>query len=58
MKTRLYDFSAIVVHQTERAILLDVGNEKPVWLPKSAVEDNGDGTFTCTEALATEKEII
>lgn len=58
MADRLYDFDAIVVHQTERAILLDVGNDEPVWLPKSAVEDNNDGTFTCSERLAIEKGIL
>jgi hypothetical protein len=28
------------------------------WVPKSEVEDNGDGTFTMPEWLATEKGFI
>jgi hypothetical protein len=55
---RLYDFAARQVRETERAILLDVGNDAPIWLPKSQVEDNGDGTYTVTEELATEKGIV
>lgn len=36
------------------------GNDKEIWifLPKSHVENNGDGTFTMPEWLAKEKGLI
>lgn len=34
------------------------GREVHVWLPKSQVEDNGDGTYSMPEWLATEKGLI
>lgn len=55
---KLFDFSAEIVHETEKALLLDVGEEKPIWFPKSIVEDNGDGTFTVPENYAKEKGIV
>lgn len=54
---KLFDFAAVVRHETKLAYLLDVGLSKPVWLPKSQTENNGDGTFTCPERLAKEKGI-
>lgn len=36
----------------------DEGKEILIFLPKSLVEDNGDGTFTMPEWLAKEKELI
>lgn len=54
----LFDFSAKIVHETEKALLLDVGNDEPIWMPKSIVENNDDGTFTVPENYAKEKEII
>lgn len=58
MKDQLYDFEAKIVHQTPKAFLLDVGNDEPIWMPKSIVQDNNDGTFTIPENYAKEKEII
>ena len=43
-RSNLYDFAARLVHETQRAVLLDHGAEEPVWLPKSIVEDNGART--------------
>jgi hypothetical protein len=54
---KLYDFEAKAVRETPTAILLDFGAEKPVWLPKSQVEDNNDGTFTLPKHTAIEKGI-
>lgn len=54
---KLIDVEALLCHDTERALLLDTGSKK-VWVPKSQVEDNGDGTFTMPEWLALEKELI
>ena len=57
-RVRLCDIEAKVVRETRDAWLLDVGNDKPVWVPKSKVEDNQDGTFTLPEWLAIEKGIV
>lgn len=55
----LIDIAAILKHETERAFLLDAGMASgPVWVPKSQVENNGDGTFTMPEWLAKEKGLI
>lgn len=54
----LFDFSATVVRESEKAWQLDVGEANPVWMPKSLVEDNGDGTFTAPEWLCKEKGIV
>jgi hypothetical protein len=54
----LVDIAAFVQHETEKAWLLDVGEEKPVWVAKSQVEDNRDGTFTMPVWLARDKGLI
>lgn len=54
---RLTDLAGILRHETKSAMLIDFGGEKPIWLPKSQVEDNKDGTFTMPEWLAKEKEL-
>lgn len=36
----------------------ETGREEWVWVPKSQVEDNGDGTFTMPEWLAKDKGLI
>ena len=53
----LVDIAAELRHETEKAFLIFDG-AKTVWLPKSQVEQNGDGTFTMPEWLAIEKELI
>jgi hypothetical protein len=54
---RLFDFAGEVRRETERAWLVFDG-VKEVWLPKSQVESNGDGTFTLPEWLASEKGLV
>lgn len=53
-RSELVDVEAMLIHQTELAYLLDDGKVRQ-WVPKSAVEDNRDGTWTMGERLATEK---
>jgi hypothetical protein len=53
----LVDIAAELRHETEKAFLVFDG-AKTVWLPKSQVEQNDDGTFTMPEWLAHEKELI
>lgn len=43
--------------ETDKAIRLYDGKTTE-WVPKSQVEDNGDGTFTMPEWLAQEKGFI
>lgn len=54
---KLYDLSAQVVGETDKAWRLFDGT-RTEWVPKSQVEDNGDGTFTMPEWLAKDKEFI
>jgi hypothetical protein len=56
-RKELYDLSATIEHETEKAYLLNDGTRK-AWVPKSCVEDNNDGTFTMPEWLAKDKEFI
>lgn len=69
MKKQLTDVAAIICHETDSAYLLfdgrteikkgdRVSSELRVWVPKSQVEDNDDGTFTMPEWLAKEKGFI
>ena len=57
MKEKLVDITAVLRHETDAAYLIDDGVTK-VWVPKSQVEMNDDGTFTMPEWLAQEKELI
>lgn len=59
MPSRLVDIQARLVHQTEKAWLLDTGNGGPTWLPKSACEfDEDDGVLTLPQPLAEEKGLV
>lgn len=62
-KSDLYEFSAILVHETEKAILINHGKSEPTWIPKSMCEfeENSDGktiTVTLKQSLAEEKGIV
>lgn len=67
--SKLIDISAIIRHETDSAYLLWDGREEEevggknrkelrVWVPKSQVENNEDGTFTMPEWLALDKGFI
>ena len=69
MKSDLINIAAALRHETKSAYLLADGrseikkgdaapSELRIWVPKSQVEDNGDGTFTMPEWLALEKGFI
>lgn len=55
--SRLIDIVAEKRHETKEAFLIFDG-DKAVWIAKSLVEENDDGTFTMLEWLATEKGLI
>lgn len=57
MRSNLIDLPARLVHETEKAWLLDTGEQKPVWIPKSAAEFDGE-TLTLPEPLALDKGLI
>lgn len=61
-KTKLIDLTVTLIHETEKAWLIDDGTKK-TWVPKSwaALEKNPDGktwTLTINEEQALEKELI
>ena len=56
-KRELVDIAAQLHRETERAYLLFDGTRE-VWVPKSQVESNPDGTFTMPEWLAQAKGFI
>lgn len=56
-RSDLVDVAAEKRHETDKALLLFDGDQE-VWVPKSQVEDNGDGTFTMPEWLAIERGFV
>ena len=56
-KTELFDLAAEIKGETDKAWRLFDGT-RTEWVPKSQVEDNGDGTFTMPEWLAKDKGFI
>ena len=68
-KSELIDVAAELRHETNNAYLLFDGrtqikkgdtapSELLIWVPKSQVEQNDDGTFTMPEWLALDKGFI
>lgn len=60
---RLVDISCNMEHETPKAWLLDVGNDEPIWIPKSVGElaksDDGKSyVLTLPEYIAQEKGLI
>ena len=53
----LTEIAAELRHETPGAYLLDDGDQK-VWVPKSMVEANDDGTFTMPLWLAKDKGFL
>ncbi len=53
----LIDIAGVKSSETERAFFIFDG-KTVAWVPKSQVEDNGDGTFTMPEWLAKDKGFI
>lgn len=56
-RSNLIDIAAEVRGETGKAFRLHDGNTTE-WVPKSQVEDNGDGTFAMPEWLAKDKGFI
>lgn len=54
---RLTDIAAEIRGESEKAFRLFDGVNTE-WVPKSQVENNGDGTFTMPEWLAQDKGFI
>lgn len=62
-RSDLVDISVVLIHQTDKAVLVDHGGGENVWLPRSAIEIERDGdgktwTITLPEALAQSKGLI
>lgn len=56
-RSDLIDIAAEKRGETEKACRLYDG-KRTEWVPKSYVEDNGDGTYAMPEWLAAEKGFI
>lgn len=60
-KPEVIDIAVTLKRETEKAILVDAGDNEPVWLPKSQVEyfdDGNGGIVTMPYWLAHEKGLI
>lgn len=59
MRSDLVDIEARLVHETEKARLLDFGGAEPVWLPKIMHEwDAADQTVALHERDAIERGLV
>lgn len=56
-KSDLIDIAVEIKWETKMAVQVSDGI-RTVWLPRSQVEINGDGTVTMPEWLAKDKELI
>ena len=56
-RSELFDMAAEIKGETDKAWKLFDG-KVTIWVPKSQVESNGDGTFTMPEWLAKDKGFI
>ena len=56
-KSELFDLAAEVKGETDKALRLFDG-AKTEWVPKSQIEDNGDGTYTMPLWLAKDKGFV
>jgi hypothetical protein len=54
---KLTDIQAEIRAETDKAFWLHDG-KTTAWVPKSQVENNGDGTFTMPEWLAIDKGFV
>lgn len=62
-KSDIIDLTVVLVHETDKAVLVDHGGKEKVWLPKSMIEieKNSDGkthTVSLPESFAQEKGMI
>ncbi len=57
MKSYVIDLDARLVHETEKAWLLDFGEDKPVWVAKSIAEFDGS-VCTLPQKIAEEKGLV
>ena len=62
MKSNIFDITARMKRETEKAILVDDGGGKEVWLPKGQIEiefnRNGTVTISAPTWLLEEKGLI
>jgi hypothetical protein len=58
-KRELVDIDAHLLSETEKAYKFDIGNDDPVWLPKSQCEwDESSNQVTVPMWLATDKGLV
>jgi hypothetical protein len=58
-RSDIVDIACVIIHETERAWLIDAGTDAHVWIPKSIGEyDPTDNTMTMPEWMAHEKGLI
>jgi hypothetical protein len=58
--SKIIEVSLFLHYETDKALLLSETGEKKdaVWVPKSQVENYGDGTYGMKESLAIEKGFV
>jgi hypothetical protein len=58
-RSDIVDIACVIIHETERAWLIDAGTGDHVWIPKSVGEwDETDHTMAMPERWAQEKGLI
>lgn len=54
----IIEIAAELIHETDMAFLISDDGANEIWVPKSQVVDNEDGTFSMPEWLALDKGFI
>ncbi len=57
-RSNIIDIACVILDEREKSYMVDAGLEEKVFLPKSQVEVNDDGTVAMPEWLAKEKGLI
>ena len=57
-RSDLVDIACELRHETDKAFLIDAGDGKKIWVPKSMCEFADDGILTLPEWLAKDKGLL
>lgn len=59
MRSEIIDIEITLIHQTEKAYLVDAGHGENVWVPKSVAEyDESDRTLSLPRSWAESKGLV
>ena len=54
----MVEIDAALVHETDAAVLLEYGEDEPMWVPKAVCEESEDGKWLVQEWFAYQRGMI